>query len=156
MPACWCIKSIGCIFDNADISCSLLCFRVSDIGLKGLSICVNRLLLFFNLVKLQAFMKNLWGVSGYYSICQNNVPVTPQRGFHIFFKRTYQTKPYLVPTGLMMKYGRMLLKWGLGNIIDPAGHYASDADWSWYVLFKKIWNPLEPWDLFGTYLWQPP
>ena len=24
-----------------------------------------------------------------YSICQNNVPVTPKRGFHIFFKRTY-------------------------------------------------------------------
>ena len=45
-----------------------------------------------------------------YSICKNNVSVTPKRGFHIFLKRTYQTKPRLVPTGLMMKYGRMLLK----------------------------------------------
>ena len=66
----------------------------------------------------------------YHRGCHKYVPnaFNGCRGLHIFFKRTYQTKPGLVPTGLMMTYGRWVVTSSLRNIINPAGHFASDAE----------------------------
>jgi hypothetical protein len=46
----------------------------------------------------------------------------------IFFKGPYQTWTWVVPAGLLMKQGRMVVKLGSGNIINPAGHCDSHAD----------------------------
>ena len=59
--------------------------------------------------------------------CQDNVRYE-QKAAHIFFQNDISTLVLLVPTGLMMKSYRLVAKKGWGNIINPAGHSASEAD----------------------------
>ena len=63
-------------------------------------------------------------VFGSYSICQNNVPVTPQRGYPIFFKRTYHDQSAslaVCPAGLMMFLQPDVTTNRLYFIINPVG-----------------------------------
>jgi len=47
----------------------------------------------------------------------------------IFFIGPYQSTIFHVSAGLLMKKGRFLINEGLGSIINPAGHYASQKDY---------------------------